>query len=58
MSMCAPKYYSDPEFKKWFDEEKNQLKDGAPQSLIDKVKREDEERDRVYEEALKKGICL
>lgn len=58
MSMCAPGYYSDEEFNKWYDFENDRFKEGAPQELIDRVKAEDEAREREIEEALKKGICL
>ncbi len=58
MSMCAPRYYNDPEFKKWYDFKRDRFKKGAPQKVIDMKKNEDEARKKAYEEALKKGICL
>ena len=58
MSMAAPSYYSNEDFIKWFDFDKYKFKDGAPQWLIDMVRKEDEERERQYQEALKDGYLL
>ena len=58
MSRPAPNYYSNEDFQKWFDFDKNAFKEGAPQWLIDTVREEDEERERQYQEALKDGYLL
>lgn len=58
MSRPAPDYYSNEDFQKWFDFDKNTFKDGTPQWLIDLVRKEDEERERQYQEALKEGYLL
>ena len=39
MSMATPRYYDDPDFQKWYDFETGQFKEGAPEELIEKVKR-------------------
>lgn len=58
MSRPAPSYYSNEDFLKWFDFDQNEFKKGAPQWLIDMVRKEDEERERQYQEALKDGYLL
>ena len=58
MSMQSPEYEKDEAFFKWYDFEKCCFKEGTPQEFLDRVRREDEERERQYEEALKKGILL
>lgn len=58
MSMAAPSYNNNEDYLKWFDFDKNEFKEGAPQWLIDMVAKEDEERERQYNEALEQGILL
>jgi hypothetical protein len=58
MSRPAPDYCNNEDFLKWFDFDKNEFKEGAPQWLIDMVRKEDEERERQYQEALKDGYLL
>ena len=40
MSMCAPQYYKDPEFQRWYDFRRDCFKKGAPQKVIDTKKHE------------------
>lgn len=58
MSRPAPRYYNNEDFQKWFDFDRGELKEGAPQWLVDMVREEDEQREREYQEALKNGYCL
>ena len=58
MSMSAPEYMKDENYEKWYDKENCCFREGTPQEFLDRVRKEDEERDREYEEALKQGILL
>ncbi len=58
MSMAAPRYYDNEDFQKWYDFDKGEFREGTPQEVIDMVRAEDEERERIYQKALSEGILL
>ena len=58
MSIAAPSYYDNEDFLKWFDFEKNEFREGAPQQLIDMVRAEDAARAREAEKTHDDGFWL
>ena len=58
MSMAAPRYMSDPEYLIWFDFEPDTFREGTPQHVLEMVRKEDEEREKMRQDALKEGFML
>ena len=55
MSMAAPRYMSDPEYLNF---ETDTFREGTPQHVLDMVRKEDEEREKMRQDALKEGFML